>query len=261
MWLTIATDRSASVTFLLSLRQRLAHMWWRHNVPVSDTLLCTPVTSYMDRTPVSTGQEIRLTLWNPKVHHRAHKIPPFVPTMRQVNPVHGLPSYFFNIHCNIILSSTLRSSKRFLALSSNHSVACNLPSLSHDASPAHCVSYALSPYWDLALTYTLTSHWPHTDPVLTPHWSPHWPPHWSPQWPHTDPHWSHTDPPLIAHWHPHWSHSDPTLTPPMIAHWPPTLTPHWSHTDPHTDSTLTPLWSPHLINTGCHGPVWLSLLM
>jgi len=114
---------------------------------VTQSLLCTPVTYYMDRTPVSTGQEIRLKLWNPKVRHPDHNIPPLVPVLRQVNPVHGLPSYFVNANCNIILSSTLKSSKRFLALrSSIHSVACNLLSLSHDARPAHCVSCTLSPH-------------------------------------------------------------------------------------------------------------------
>ena len=172
---------------------------------VTQSLLCTPVTYYMDRTPVSTGQEIRLKLWNPKVRHPDHNIPPLVPVLRQVNPVHGLPSYFVNANCNIILSSTLKSSKRFLALrSSIHSVACNLLSLSHDARPAHCVSCTLSPYWYLVLSYALTPHWPHTDPSLIPTLTPLWPltdphidPSLAPHWPHTDPHTSPTQDAMV----------------------------------------------------------------
>ena len=42
---------------------------------------------------------------------RVHKNPPLVPTMSQINPMHAKnQSYFLNIHFNIILQSTLRSS-------------------------------------------------------------------------------------------------------------------------------------------------------
>jgi hypothetical protein len=46
-----------------------------------------------------------------KVHYRIHKIPPTVPVLNQINPVHDLPTNFFQINFNIIFLPTPRSSK------------------------------------------------------------------------------------------------------------------------------------------------------
>jgi hypothetical protein len=42
-------------------------------------------------------------VWNPKVNYPVHKSPPHVHILRQIDLVHALPSYSFNIYFNIIL--------------------------------------------------------------------------------------------------------------------------------------------------------------
>jgi hypothetical protein len=68
----------------------------------------------------SASQEIPLILRNTKVRYRIHSSPTTVPIPSQVNPAPATPSHFLKIHCNIILSSTLRSYKWTISLRIHH---------------------------------------------------------------------------------------------------------------------------------------------
>jgi hypothetical protein len=68
----------------------------------------------------SASQEIPHILRNPKVHFRIHNSPPPVAIPSQVDPVRATPFHFLKIHCNIILSSTLRSYNWTISLRIRH---------------------------------------------------------------------------------------------------------------------------------------------
>ena len=61
------------------------------------------------------GWEI-LDILNLEVYYHLHNRMPLIPTLKQADSVHVLPSYFFNIRFNIILFSSPRSSKQPFAI-------------------------------------------------------------------------------------------------------------------------------------------------
>jgi hypothetical protein len=61
-------------------------------------------------------------LWNPKAHCLVHRNPLFVAILSQISLPHTLIDYFPNIHFNIILPPTPRSSKKTLSFKCSHTL-------------------------------------------------------------------------------------------------------------------------------------------
>jgi len=78
----------------------------------------------------TASQDIRRTVWNPKVHYYVHNRQPPVSIPSQINPVHASPSHFLMIHFKITHPSMPRSPKWTLSL-----VSC--PHTYHLPRPSH----------------------------------------------------------------------------------------------------------------------------
>ena len=90
--------------------------------------------------------EIPLIIRNPKIHCLIQYSPLLFPILIQINLPHYIPSYFFNIHFNIILQSKPRSSQLSLSFKFPHLSSANisfLPSTCHMYCPPHN-SYAVA---------------------------------------------------------------------------------------------------------------------
>ena len=86
-----------------------------------------------------TSQQIPRILSKPKDHYRAHKSPPHVPILSQINPVH-IQRISFKINFNSILPSTSRFTKWLPSLRfshRNHTHNSPLPHTCHTPHPCH----------------------------------------------------------------------------------------------------------------------------
>ena len=103
------------------------------------------VTNYIVQTPwkassSSASQEIPHILWNPSVHYHLHNSSPPVPFLSCTNPVHAIPKNVCEIHFNITLTSTPRSSKwsPFCGYPRQKRVRTSPPPI-HATYPAHLI--------------------------------------------------------------------------------------------------------------------------
>ena len=53
-------------------------------------------------------------LLNPKAHNHVHSCLPLATILRQVKPVHALPSHFFEIHYSVILAQYFKRPLSFM---------------------------------------------------------------------------------------------------------------------------------------------------
>jgi len=115
LWPSASPDLTLSDSLLWSFESFMIILTW-HKLCAYSTLRqryqSINETNSMEQSPFreansySASQEITRVLWN-----RIHKVLPLVCILNHMYSVHTIPTYSPNIHSNIILPSTPRSSK------------------------------------------------------------------------------------------------------------------------------------------------------
>jgi hypothetical protein len=89
------------------------------------------------------------SLWNPRVHYRAHKNPPLHPVLSQPNPVRPIDPYLPKTHLNVILPPTPRARKLITLHTKSHHLT--LP-------PARCIHRTSSKHYSLIFVLISSFH-------------------------------------------------------------------------------------------------------
>jgi hypothetical protein len=127
-----------------SLRTQRRILW-------KDTYLLTGLSPSWGSANCADPQELPSILRNPKVQYRVHKIPPLVPILSHIHPIHSIPSYL-SLRFILILSTHLR-----LGLPSGLFPSGFPTNVLHATCPAHLILFHLIILIILGEDYNLRS--------------------------------------------------------------------------------------------------------